>query len=269
MAADETDEDAELRALLECIPPIKPPSQKHVVNIEVIKQIYEAYYKRLTPAEKRLLKLKEHQRTEKKQLRELLREVGPFEDFLVELAVKKWVAQEYAGCGTPIKDIAKKIGMSAPKIAGIVRLLDIKRARPAKACNHEPGILREWATKYPKWGTSMAELELDRLLRIHFPRQWRYVGDWQASIGGKCPDFVHTNRKLIIEMFGEWSHLWLKQRHEPGLTKEKAEQERAKHFAAHGYQTLIIWSKELKNEAQIVQKIREFMRGTDVTRTAD
>ncbi len=269
MVADENTEEAELKALLERIPPIKPSHPGRFVDIEFIKQLNEAYYKRLTPAEKRLLKLKKRQRTEKKQLRELLREVGPFEDFLIELAVKKWVTQEYAGCGTPIKDIAKKLGMSASKTANIVRLLGIKRARPTKACNHEPDMIREWATKYPKWGTSVAELELDKLLRVHFPRQWRYVSDWQVSIGGKCPDFVHVNRKLIIELFGEWPHLWLKQRHEPGLTKEKAEQERAEHFAAHGYQTLVVWSKELKNEAQLVQKVRDFMRGADVTWTAD
>ena len=270
MELKEVQEDEKLRSTIKSM--FFPPPQKPV-SIEELFASIRANYEKQPPERKRILAIKrrwqEKRKEETKRRKVLKRELPIFERFLVELAIKKWVAQEYAGCGTPIKEIAKKTGLSASKVTGVIRLLGIKRARPAKACDHDPDMLREWATKYPKWGTSMAELELDKLLRIHFPRQWRYVSDWQVSIGGKCPDFVHVNQQLIIEMFGEWPHLWLKQRHEQGLTKEKAEQERVGHFAAHGYQTLIIWSKELKNEAQVVQKIREFVRGADVTRAAD
>jgi very-short-patch-repair endonuclease len=216
--------------------------------------------------QKRLL---EKQKKETKSRAALKREIPIFERFLVELAIKRWVTQEYSACGTPVKELAEKTGLSTTKLSGLIRHLGLKRAYPRTKCNHEPGLLQEWAAKYPKWGTSLAELDLDRLLREHFPHQWRYVGDWRLTIGGKCPDFVHANRKLIIEMFGEWPHLELKQRYRPELTKEQAEQERAAHFSAHGYRTLVIWSKELRDEQRVVQRIRKFVREADVTRPAD
>ncbi len=71
-----------------------------------------------------------------------------------------------------------------------------------------------------------------RLLAILGPK-WRFVGDGQLVIGGKCPDFWDGRRKLI-EFYGEY---W----HSPG-----DEEERISHFNAYGYECRIIWQRELE-----------------------
>lgn len=92
-----------------------------------------------------------------------------------------------------------------------------------------------------------AEKFLDGLLQKFFSNRWRYVGDGQVIIAGKCPDFVNINgQKKIIELFGEPFH------------KPEEEQERISLFAQHGYQTLIIWYCELCDTEKLIEKIAGF-----------
>lgn len=58
---------------------------------------------------------------------------------------------------------------------------------------------------------------------------FRYVGDGQVWIAGKCPDFINTNgKKQVIEVLGDYWH-----------TEEDAA-ERVSHFAQFGFDTIII-----------------------------
>ena len=46
---------------------------------------------------------------------------------------------------------------------------------------------------------------LTKILQELFPNQWKYVGDFQFIIGGKCPDCVNVNdQKKIFEMNGDY-----------------------------------------------------------------
>lgn len=92
------------------------------------------------------------------------------------------------------------------------------------------------------------ELKLCILLDIWFPNKFKYVGDFMLFVGRNCPDFVSTgDEKLIIELFGEPWH------------KKEEEISRPKIFKKHGYETLIIWSKELKDEEVLKQKVTDFI----------
>ena len=91
------------------------------------------------------------------------------------------------------------------------------------------------------------ELKLDLILQENFTNKWKYVGDGQLIIGGKCPDFANINgRKELIELFGNYWH----QGHIPS--------ERMSMFKKYGYDTLVIWESELKDEGILVQKIKDF-----------
>jgi len=79
-----------------------------------------------------------------------------------------------------------------------------------------------------------------------------YVGDGKKLIDGFCPDFVHKERKLIIEHFGDY---W----HNRDDWKER-DGRRINCFGNRGYKTLIIWEHELKNPNQVVNKIKGFVR---------
>ena len=81
---------------------------------------------------------------------------------------------------------------------------------------------------------------------------YRYVGNAGFIINGKSPDFIHTQGdKKIIELFGERWH------------KKKEEKTRTEFFQKSGYETLIIWSKELsnKNRKLLCDKILLFENG--------
>lgn len=78
-----------------------------------------------------------------------------------------------------------------------------------------------------------AEISLQEILDITYPDCYQYVGDGSLIIGGKCPDFIYGNK--LIELFGDYWH-----RGEDPLL-------RIAHFRKYGFQTLVIWERELKD----------------------
>jgi len=115
----------------------------------------------------------------------------------------------------------------------------------------------EWGSKehLRKWFVSnqikpnKAEEQLIKLFKDH-GLPYKFVGDGQVVLGGKCPDFINYNGgKQIIELFGDY---W----HEP-----EEEQERKEAFAQFGYETLIIWEHELKYEENLLRKLKSWIEG--------
>lgn len=81
----------------------------------------------------------------------------------------------------------------------------------------------------------------------HLP--FKYVGDGQVVLGGKCPDFININgKKQVIEMFGTYWHPIF------DVARKK------EHYCQYGFDTLVIWEDELKNEETTLKKIQRFAR---------
>lgn len=98
-----------------------------------------------------------------------------------------------------------------------------------------------------QWKINKSETYLYSLLQFIYPNDWKYVGDGQFVIGGKCPDFININgKKQIIELFGDYWHR--------GQTGSK----RRRLFAKYGYSTLIIWESELRKPQKLIKKITTF-----------
>lgn len=55
-----------------------------------------------------------------------------------------------------------------------------------------------------------------------------------------------NGKKKIIEVFGEYWH------------KSEEEQQRINHFKQFGFDTLVIWAKELNNTDELKQKLLNF-----------
>lgn len=93
------------------------------------------------------------------------------------------------------------------------------------------------------------ELQLLKILDNLYPNEWKYVGDGSFIINGKNPDFINCNgKKLIIELFGERWH-------------DKSEEESRKEaFKPYGYNTLIIWVRELRDIITLKDKLSLFMK---------
>jgi hypothetical protein len=93
------------------------------------------------------------------------------------------------------------------------------------------------------------EKRLENILEELFPGEWKFVGDGEVIIAGKCPDFVNINgQKKIIELFGDYWH------------EGSNPQDRIDVFKPFGYDTLVIWEKELVDTKQLAERITEFNR---------
>ena len=106
--------------------------------------------------------------------------------------------------------------------------------------------LRRLAEERP----NKAELRLQQIFEKH-NLPYRYVGNGSFWIGSYNPDFVNVDgKKQVIELFGERWHSGI---FEPA--------ERIERFREYGFDTLIIWEKELDNQAKLVKKVRKFSTG--------
>lgn len=94
------------------------------------------------------------------------------------------------------------------------------------------------------------ELFLNKLIKEN-NLPFNYVGNGKIMIGGFNPDFVCNPIKKIIEMNGDYWHNLPE-----NISKDKR---KLKTYKRLGYETLVIWSSELKNKEQIINKIKEFI----------
>jgi len=92
------------------------------------------------------------------------------------------------------------------------------------------------------------ETELSILLNKLFPKDYKYVGDFQFFLGGRNPDFMNINgQKKLIEMYGDYWH------------RGQNPQDRIDHFKQYGFNTLVIWEHELKeSRLGLRSKLKEF-----------
>lgn len=94
------------------------------------------------------------------------------------------------------------------------------------------------------------ELYLKSIIDEIYPDEWEFVGDGKLIIDGKCPDFVHKSKPMLIELFGDYWHRY------------SEETPRIEFFRKSGYDTLIIWTHDFdrKEEVLVKSKISDFCR---------
>jgi G:T-mismatch repair DNA endonuclease (very short patch repair protein) len=101
------------------------------------------------------------------------------------------------------------------------------------------------------------EQQLGLLLSALCPNEFRYVGDGEVILGGKCPDFININgRKQLVELFGTFWHSEKRKGH----SNEEEERQRIEHFAKFGFKTLIVWENELRAPSLLSEKIMNFVK---------
>jgi len=104
-----------------------------------------------------------------------------------------------------------------------------------------------------KVSPNKVELTMQGFLDGIYPNEWKFVGDGQLIINGKCPDFVNVNgKKMLIEVFGDYWH------------KDDNPEDRIKIFEPYGYRTLVLWEHEIMNNYEFVKsEIKDFVRGNN------
>jgi len=94
------------------------------------------------------------------------------------------------------------------------------------------------------------ESEILSILNRLYPDEWKFVGDGQVVIAGKCPDFINVNgQKKIIELYGDYWH------------RGQNPEDRINIFKPYGYKTLVVWEHELKKPDVVVRRIVSFCEG--------
>lgn len=84
-----------------------------------------------------------------------------------------------------------------------------------------------------------------------------YTGNGSFWIGGRNPDFVNTDKKVVIELLGCFWHGCHK--HYPDKVKQDEVATKIKLFKRYGYATLEVWECELRNPEKLIAKIRRSM----------
>jgi len=88
---------------------------------------------------------------------------------------------------------------------------------------------------------------LDEILQRLLPNEYRYVGNGEFILGGKCPDFLNINgKKRLIELFGDYWH------------ENDNPEERINFFKIFGFETLVVWEHEFNDIDMLCEKIIQF-----------
>ena len=88
---------------------------------------------------------------------------------------------------------------------------------------------------------------VEQFLNQKFPQEWKFVGNGEIWIGRKNPDFININgQKKLIEVYGDYWH------------KDDNPQDRIDHFKKYGFNTLVLWEKDIFNSS-FIEKIQTFL----------
>lgn len=99
------------------------------------------------------------------------------------------------------------------------------------------------------------ELKLNDILQNLFPNKYKLNVRGEIMIlGGKIPDFVNKNDRKIVELYGDYFH----SKKVTGIESDQHEKERINYFKRFGFDTLIIWERELKNLKKVENQIIQF-----------
>jgi len=123
-----------------------------------------------------------------------------------------------------------------------------KKSNIAKKLWQDPEFVKkQMEARYVK--QNKLEKKLEDIVNKIYPKEYKFVGGGEVVIAGKCPDFINVNgQKKIIELFGDYWH------------QGENPQDRIDIFKPYGYDTLVIWERELKNMEWVKFRIRRFHR---------
>lgn len=117
-----------------------------------------------------------------------------------------------------------------------------KTSKTMKTKFKDSDFCKMWGSTHSVFPNKL-ELKVETLLSKLFGSDYKYVGDFDTFIGGKCPDFINVNgQKKIIEVFGDYWH----DGDDPN--------DRISHFAKYGFKTLVLWESDIHNSPTFVKE---------------
>jgi len=188
---------------------------------------------------------------------------------------KTWTQGLTADSNIKLKKAARKTKETRLKNGGYIVTEDMKRKisealkesykngkiiNPMKNKKHsietkEKIRMKRKLQRIPTSNTKIEKWLIYILNKFNLPFQ--YVGNGKLWLGNKNPDFVHKNKKKVIEVFGNYWH----SESIIGKSKEMHAIERKEFFESLGYECLIIWENEFYYnnwEHNILNKVKNF-----------
>jgi hypothetical protein len=102
--------------------------------------------------------------------------------------------------------------------------------------------LAKMGMRAPKRKPSKLELQVAKNLGP----DWEYVGDGKLTIGGLVPDFVHRNRKELLEVLGCYYHTCPIHHPNAPLRLKASPAFRESVYRANGYEVDFLWEHDVK-----------------------
>lgn len=120
----------------------------------------------------------------------------------------------------------------------------ISKTTKGRPVNRE-ALLKSFKTLHSK--PTMPERKLLYLIEQN-KLPFKFCGLGDVIIADKFPDFININgKKQLIEVYGDYWH------------RNDNPQDRIDLFKQYGFDTLIIWEHELKDEDTVLIKVKEFL----------
>ncbi len=94
---------------------------------------------------------------------------------------------------------------------------------------------------------------IDLIKQNNFP--FKYVGNGSYMVGVKNPEFISTNKKQIIEVFGDYYH----NENKRNIPFSRTYYGTKKYYEDKGYSILIIWEHELDQTKDVLDKMQNFI----------
>lgn len=117
---------------------------------------------------------------------------------------------------------------------------------------------KEFQKKYQKGlkaHKNKLEIKFENLLNKLEILSFKFVGDHSFWIGGKNPDFINEEQKMVIELFGDYWH----GKDRTDVDNEEHELDRINYYKNHDYKCLVIWEHDMNNLDLVINKILEFI----------
>lgn len=156
---------------------------------------------------------------------------------------KKYCSHKCLGIGYENREVSKETRQKCREAALSWNITEEERSKLIKK-GMQKAIKRGWKPSLNIASPNKTELYLEKLLKDKISRDWRFTGNGQLIINGKYPDFWNGKNKLI-ELYGDYWH------------KNDNPQDRINIFKEVGYDCLVIWESEIKdNEEKCLNTIK-------------
>jgi G:T-mismatch repair DNA endonuclease (very short patch repair protein) len=107
--------------------------------------------------------------------------------------------------------------------------------------------LAKMGMKAPKRKPSKLEIEVAKNLG----NEWEYVGDGRLTIGGLVPDFIHRNRREVLEVFGCYYHACPTHFPDAPMGPKTSPSFRQSVYEANGYKMAFLWEHDVKKARKL------------------